>query len=56
MVTWHSVLCSFIFFAGLLRYRYDQLMELDWKILLPCSFSFFIFNYTLLLLMNSFPF
>lgn len=50
------ILLFVLFRAGLPRYRYDQLMELGWKILLPCTFSFYLFNYTMLLLLNALPF
>lgn len=38
------------------RYRYDQLMVLGWKILLPVSFGFFIFYAGTGLLFNLLPF
>lgn len=38
------IVCIFIWVrATFPRYRYDQLMKLCWKVLLPCTLSFFIF-------------
>jgi len=48
-----EVFILFIFIwvrASFPRYRYDQLMSMCWKILLPISFSFFIFFFNLLFL------
>jgi NADH:ubiquinone oxidoreductase subunit H len=37
------------------RYRYDQLIKLGWKKLLPLSFSFFIFYLGLFKFFSIFP-
>lgn len=41
--------------AGLPRYRYDQLMEIGWKIFLPSTLGFLVFTYTTLWVFNGFP-
>jgi hypothetical protein len=49
------IACLFIIVRALLpRYRFDQLMDLCWKKILPVSASFFLFFITLIYFFNGF--
>ena len=61
-VFWFSlkiILFIFLFVllrAGLPRYRYDQLMEIGWKVLLPATIGCLVFTYTSLWVFNGLPY
>ncbi len=59
---WFGIkMCFFVFLfiwvrAALPRYRYDQLMHLGWKTLLPISLTYLIFTVLLIISLNGTPY
>jgi len=57
---WFNLKMIFLIFlyvwirAALPRYRYDQLMNLGWKVFFPISLGYLLFNFSILLSMNGF--
>lgn len=58
---WFGLKVTFVVFvfiwvrASQPRYRYDQLMSLGWKVFLPFTFAYFIFNFGILWSFDALP-